>query len=501
MRDYLQLFLNGRALRISAEEASLTLAEYLRRRRQLTGTKVVCAEGDCGACAVLLGRVSSDRERLEYSSVNSCIQMMFQLDAMHVITVEGLSSSELNPVQDAMVRCHGAQCGYCTPGFIVSLYDLMQTPNEITVHDVRRGLVGNLCRCTGYDSIIRAAMEADRSKLKRIDELYPPEAILPILLAASEEDVRLDHDTFRFYKPISIQAAAEFRAENPGCLIIAGATDIGVQRNKGTREITVVMSTVGIKSLRNIDISQDSLFVGAAVTLSQLERICQSHLPEFAEFLAFFGSPLIKNAATLAGNLVNASPIGDTIPALFVLDAEIELIGPAGTRRININRFYTGYRKTAMAADEIVSRVRIFLPAAGDTFKLYKVSKRKDLDISSFGAAIWMRRDGRSISDIRIAYGGVGPMVIRMARTEEFLRGKTPSLELFEHAGTIAADETTPISDVRGSEQYRRLLSQNIMVKFFHDLDSGEDTTAPSPPAGSLGREPSLARSPDGGFP
>jgi xanthine dehydrogenase small subunit len=501
MRDYLQIFLNGCPLRIGADDAPLTLAEYLRRRRQLTGTKVVCAEGDCGACAVLIGRLSADGKGLEYSSMNSCIQMMFQLDATHVITVEGLSNGELNPIQEAMVRCHGAQCGYCTPGFIVSLCDLMQSSDDISAHDVRRGLVGNLCRCTGYDSIIRAALEADRSKMKRIDELYPPEIMLPVLLAATEEEVLLEQGTFSFFKPVSISSAAEFRAANPGCLIIAGATDIGVQRNKGTRQISVVMSTVGIKSLRSFETSDDSLTVGAGVTLSELEGICRSHLPEFVSFLAFFGSPLIKNAATLAGNLVNASPIGDTIPALFVLDGEIELVSPTATRWININRFYTGYRKTAMSADEIVSRIRIPLPAAGDVFKLYKVSKRKDLDISSFGAAIWMRREGRTIADIRIAYGGVGPMVIRMTRAEEFLRGKTPSLELFEHAGAIAAEETTPISDVRGSDRYRRLLSQNILMKFFHDLGDGGEGNTPKPPAGALGREPSLARSPDGGFP
>jgi xanthine dehydrogenase small subunit len=472
MRDHLLLYLNGRPLRVEGDDVFLTLAEFLRRGRQLTGTKVVCAEGDCGACAVLVGRASSDGSCIRYASVNSCIQLMFQLDATHVITVEGLKYGQsLNPIQKSMVKCQGTQCGFCTPGFIVSLCDLMEHDHEPDAHAVRRALVGNLCRCTGYDSIVRAALQTDRSSLKSLDALYPPREILAALVAAATQEVRIETTDARFFKPTSVQTAVRFRKDHASCLIVSGATDLGVQRNKGTRKISVVMSTAALHELQEIAITPQNLCIGAGVTLTELERVTAAHLPELSQFLAYFGSPLIKNAATLAGNLVNASPIGDTIPALFVLGGEVELTGTNSARWVKIQEFYTGYRKTVLATDEIVTRVRLPLPAQGEIFKLYKVSKRKDLDISSFGAAVWMRRTGRTIGEIRIAYGGVGPMVVRLARTEAFLTGKPPSRQLFEQAGGVAGTEITPISDVRGSEDYRRILGKNILVKFWHDLD------------------------------
>jgi xanthine dehydrogenase small subunit len=320
MRDHLLIYLNGRGLRVDGEDVFLTLAEFLRRKRRLTGTKIVCAEGDCGACAVLVGRVSADGNSIRYASVNSCIQMMFQLDATHVVTVEGLKyGDELNPIQNAMVNCHGAQCGFCTPGFVVSLCDLMENKESVKSHDVRRALVGNLCRCTGYDSIVRAAMEADPSAMKSLDELYPPEKMLAELTSAGLQEVDIATAGTRFFKPVSLESALRFRGENVDCLIVSGATDLGVQRNKGTRRFRVIMTCAGLRELQGIEITPRTLCVGAGATLSDLERVSAIHHPELSRSLAYFGSPLIKNAGTLAGNLVNASPIGDTIPAFFVL--------------------------------------------------------------------------------------------------------------------------------------------------------------------------------------
>jgi xanthine dehydrogenase small subunit len=486
MRDHLRLFINGQRLRVAGGEAFMTLAEFLRRRRQLTGTKIVCAEGDCGACAVLVGRACPEANVIQYASVNACIQLMFQLDATHVVTVEGLKTGEnLSPIQESMVKCQGTQCGFCTPGFVVSLHDLMEHNRQPTAHDVRRALVGNLCRCTGYDSIVRAALESDRSELKSIDALYPPDDILAALAHAAGEEVQIESDGARFFKPVSVEAAARFRQQNPSCLIVSGATDLGVQRNKGTRQISIVMTTAGLRDLQTIAVTPDGLCIGAGATLTELERVTATHLPELSEFLAFFGSPLIKNAATLAGNLVNASPIGDTIPALFVLAGQVELTGPDSARWVEIEKFYTGYRKTVLKTDEILTRVRLPLPRDGEIFKLYKVSKRKDLDISSFGAAIWMRRSGPVVQEIRIAYGGVGPTVVRLPRTEAFLAGKPASRHVFQQAGDLAGTEISPISDVRGSEDYRKILGRNILVKFWHDMDQmsrgPEQNISPTP--------------------
>jgi xanthine dehydrogenase small subunit len=478
MRDRIRFYLNGQPTEAGGDEVFLTLAEFLRRRRGLTGTKVVCAEGDCGSCAVLIGR--PDGDAIRYSAVTSCIQILFQLDATHVVTVEGLRDGQkLNPIQQAMVTCQGTQCGFCTPGFIVALQGLMDEGDEIDAEKVRRGLTGNLCRCTGYDSIIRAALASDRSALKSVDEIYPPREIVNHLKAFAGEEVRIDTPTRRFYKPISVEQATQFRRDNPACSVIAGATDLGVVYNKKLREINVALSLGGIASLGQVRIEPGAMHLGAGVTLATLELLARKHLPELARFMQWFGSPLIRNAGTIGGNLVTGSPIGDTIPALIVLGAEIEIAGVSGTRRVPIGEFYIGYRKTVLAADELVSAIRIPLLNETQMLKLYKISRRKDLDISSFGAAIWMQRSNGIVDDIRLAFGGVGPMVMRLPKAEAILRGQAPTLERFERAGEIAREEVTPISDVRGSAEYRRTLAGNILAKFWHEVI--DDAMVPSP--------------------
>lgn len=475
MRDHILMYVNGRPVRVGGADVFLSLSDFLRRRLNLAGTKVVCAEGDCGSCAALIGRI--DGEKLVYSAVTSCIQLVFQMDGAHVVTIEGLrDDGGLNAVQQAMVSCQGTQCGFCTPGFVVSMCDLMQGGGAVDVETVRRGLVGNLCRCTGYDSILRAATAVEPGTLKSIDAMYPPGAIVGELSRVASDEVRIEAGGKIFYKPTAIERATQFRGEHPDCIVIAGATDMGVVYNKRMRAIDVALSTGAIDAMRGISRDGESMYVCAGSTLAALERASLTHLPEFGRFLAFFGSPLIKNAGTLGGNLVTGSPIGDTIPALMALQAEIDIAGMRGARRVPIGEFYIGYRKTCLAPDELVTGVRIPLPRTGEVFKLYKVSRRKDLDISSFGAAVWLRRDaGGLVEDVRIFYGGVGPMVMRMRRAEEVIRGFAPTLERFEDAGRVAREEVTPITDVRGSETYRRTLAANILVKFWHEaLASGE---------------------------
>lgn len=501
MRDHVLFYLNGRPVRVGGDDVFLTLAEFLRRRRGLAGTKVVCAEGDCGSCAVLVGRVESGR--LRYAAVTSCIQILFQLDAAHVVTVEGLrDGTDLNPIQGAMVACHGTQCGYCTPGFVVALYDLMHDGRPVGPAAVRRGLVGNLCRCTGYDSILRAATATDRAALKPVDALYPPGPIAAALADAAGEEVRIETPAKRFYKPTDVGRACRFRADHPGCVVVAGGTDLGVVYNKRLRSIGTALSTAGLAALRGVRVEGDAFYVGAGESLAALERAALAHLPELGRFLAWFGSPLIKNAGTLGGNIITGSPIGDTLPALTVLGAEVDLAGAGGTRRVPFGGFYTGYRQTVLADDELVTGVRIPLPGPAEAFRLYKVSRRKDLDISSFSAAVRVRTAGGVIDDVRIAYGGVGPMVLRMARTEAALRGHPPTPERFEQAAAVAREEVTPITDVRGSEQYRRALAGNILLKFWHETfsasggpgrngDSGNGD-GHGPPAPGLPERPSL---------
>jgi xanthine dehydrogenase small subunit len=473
MRDYLLIHVNGQRHEVRGQRAFQSLSDFLRYDLHLIGTKVVCAEGDCGSCSVFIGTPAG--ERIDYRSVTSCIQFMYQLDCMHIITVEGLvPPGELNAVQEAMVRCGGSQCGFCTPGFVVSLCGLVEQNRSATSAEVQAACVGNLCRCTGYEPILRAGTEVDWRGVRPLNELYPPRPILENVAAALRHDVSIRWEDRVFFKPADVYAAVQFKAQHPGCVAVAGGTDLGVQINKGIRDPKVVMSLLGIDELRGIQRDGDTLVVGALATLAELERACAQALPEYARLLYWFGSPPIRNAATLGGNIANGSPIGDTMPALYVLNAEIELTGTRGARRVNINEFYAGYRKTVASPDELITRVFIPLPRDGEVFKLYKVSRRKDLDISAFTAAFWMRIDGRHIAEARIAYGGVGPTIIRLRQTEKLLETRPLAYQTLCEAGRMARTEISPISDVRGSADYRSQLAENMMKKLWFDIAGGD---------------------------
>lgn len=464
MRDHILLHVNGSPVRVSGDAAFETVSRFLRDDgRGAVGTKIVCEEGDCGACTVLVGR--GEGGRLRYRSINSCIQFVFQLDGAHVVTVEGVAGGRerLSAVQEAMIRCHGAQCGYCTPGFVVAMTGLRECVDRAGVADVKAALTGNLCRCTGYESIINAALEAaDGPKL---EDLYPSEPILRAAAEAEREPVRIGN----FFKPADLESAIRFKAEHPKCVIVQGATDFGVWRNKRGFVAEALLSLDGIAGLGEVKLEGDRLEVGGRVSLAQFESAVRDRVPALAEIMDRFGSPQIKNAGTLAGNIANASPIGDTLPFLFVTGATLELTGLNGARTVEVGRFYQGYKQLDLKSDEIITKISIPLPSRNDSLRLYKVSKRSHLDISTFTAAMLMRRTDGRIDSMKIAYGGVAPVVLRLAKTEEFLAGKPVSLDTFLEAGEIAKNEIAPISDVRGSREFRLQLAENVLQRFYYD--------------------------------
>ena len=461
MRDRVLIHINGVPHRIGGAEAFETLARFLRYDERLTGTKIVCEEGDCGACTVLVGR--RENGGLRYRPVNSCIQFLFQLDCTSVVTVEGLTKGgALTPLQDAMVRCHGAQCGYCTPGFVMAMAGLFECNDHPTATDVKGALTGNLCRCTGYESIINAALEVKAQP--RIEQLYPSAPIVAAIDEAEREPVRIEN----FFKPTTLEDAVAFKNEKT--VIAQGATDFGVWCTKRNFVAETILSLDAIDGLGDIAVADGMLAVGGRVTLAQFESVVRDLVPSLAPIMDRFGSPQIKNAGTLAGNIANGSPIADSLPFLFVSGAALELTGRNGTRTVAVADFYLGYKKLDLRPDEIITRILIPLPADGDTLRLYKVSKRSHLDISTFTAAILMRRRDGRIDSMRLAYGGVAPVVLRLKKTEEFLAGKPIARETFAEAGEIARSEIAPISDVRGSRETRLQLAENILTKFYYDL-------------------------------
>ncbi|HEY9840755.1 MAG TPA: FAD binding domain-containing protein [Candidatus Obscuribacterales bacterium] len=482
MRDYVLIYLNGRRHEIRGEQAFLSLSDYLRYERGLTGTKVVCAEGDCGACTILRGTLRPDGEELYYEAINSCITFMHLMDCTQIISVEGLSENgSLNPIQQAMIEHHGAQCGYCTPGFICAMTDFVNhrayqsesagAERYLDARQLRNCMTGNLCRCTGYAPILAAGTSIDLQAFTPLQERFETPELLNDLQTHRLEPVRIEAGNKLFYAPTSFADAAAFRASSPQSRIFSSATDLGVLINKDKTEQVVVTHLGLVPEAHELSESDGKVVVGAKVSLSHLEHFCRSRIPEFARLMRIFASPQIKNKGTLVGNIANASPIADTLPFLFVAEAEVELLSSAGTRRVNINEFYTGYKKLAMAPDELISRVFIPIPGKNELLRLYKVSNRKDLDISTFTAAIRLKMDGQTIEWARIAYGGVAPTILRLPQTEVFLQGQHLDAEVFTRAGHLARTEIAPISDVRASADYRLQLAENILLKFYCELE------------------------------
>jgi xanthine dehydrogenase small subunit len=477
MRHHISLMVNATEHHVGGADAFLPLADFLRGSARATGTKVVCAEGDCGACTVLVGRPSGDG--MDYRPLNACILFLYQLDGAHVITVEGLGDSvHLSPVQESMVENYGAQCGYCTPGFVVALSALAESSDELTPDSVREGLTGNLCRCTGYDPIIKAALALRDKQKSPLATLYPPAAIAHRLREAHDE-VMIIAGGRAVYVPVTIGDALRFKAANPNAVVVQGGTDIGVQWNKRGIRPGAILSLSRVPGLDDIVVDDGNMLVGGRVRLSDLQAHIPEIAPELHAMLGIFGSPQIRNAGTLAGNIANASPIADTLPFLFVTESTVELTSTRGTRSVPVNSLYRGYKQLDMTGDELITRIVIPLPAPAETLRLYKVSKRRDLDISTFTAAIRMTHNGR-MSGVRIAYGGVAPVVLRLPKTEALLEGKEPTEELFRDAGVLARSEITPISDVRGSAQYRSLLGANILMKFYVEEIAGSRREEPA---------------------
>lgn len=481
-RSHLLIYINGVRHEVAGADAFLSLSDYLRLRLGLVGTKIVCSEGDCGACSVLIGRVEEAAggagSRLVHRTYDSCILFMYQLDRTHIVSIEGLKRNGLlSPVQDAMVKHHGSQCGFCTPGFVTTMAGMFEDEGRgrkqpLTRDELSYGLSGNLCRCTGYLQILDAGRAVDPGKTARLCELYPDQPITEAFDGHDRDDVLIrDHDGRVVSLPASLDTAVAFKAQHPGCTVVAGATDLGVQRNKDKIEPRDVLCLANVGEMRGIGHNDGVLTVGAGVNWTRVERYVRELVPPFHDILTIFGSPQIRNAGTIGGNIANASPIADSLPFLFVTGADLEIAGISGTRRIDINDFYRGYKRFDLESDELITRVFIPLPTESQTLKLYKVSRRRDLDISTFTAGVLMQKDKASdtIQSIRIAYGGVAPVVLRMPRTEAFLTGKPFDEGVMRAAGRLSRTEITPITDVRGSADFRLQLAENILVKFYFE--------------------------------
>jgi xanthine dehydrogenase small subunit len=482
MRNEVIFYLNGRRRRVVGEPAFRSLAGYLRDDCWLVGTKIGCGEGDCGACTVLVGRPEGGTVR--YRTATSCILSVCQLDASHVVTVEGLHAGDgLNPVQEAMVAHHGSQCGYCTPGVVVSLTGLFESEPDPDEAALRTGLTGNLCRCTGYLPILEAGRSVDRARHRTLGELYPDRELAAELAELASEPLRVEAGTATarrvFFRPDRPADAVAFKASQPEAVVVSGGTDLGVWKIRRGYDPPLLLSLAGVGEWDQIRREGDAVSIGANVTWAALEGFAAREAPGLLEVTRHFASPQIRNVATFVGNVAHGAPIADSVSFLHILGASLDLVGPRGTRSVGVGEFFTGYRETVLAPDEVISRVVVPLPSRDERVKLYKVSKRKEMDISTFRAGVRVRESGGRIDRAAVAVAGVGPKVLRLPETEAYLSGRPFAETTFREAGRRARAEVEPISDVRGSRDFRLILAENVLLKFFYDCagdDRGEST-------------------------
>jgi xanthine dehydrogenase small subunit len=483
-RNTIRFILDGEVVEITDVDPNRTVLQYLREDLDRTGTKEGCAEGDCGACTVVVVDTDASGERLSARAVNSCIQFLPTLDGKELLTVESLGDCErgLHPAQKAMVDCHGSQCGFCTPGFVMSLFALYKSNAKPTRRDIDDALAGNLCRCTGYTPIVDAAlaMYADESgteswltRSANVAGGDEKQRVAKLKEVATEQPLCAEGHGRRFFSPRTTDHLAMLISEYPSATILAGGTDVGLWVTKQQRSLDVVIYTGNVSGLDVLIAKDGYLNIGAAVSLTDAMSLIVGHYPTLEEMFVRFASPPIRNAGTLGGNIVNGSPIGDSMPALMVLDTELVLNAAGEKRTVALEDFYTGYQETDLKPGEFLERIRIPLPADGNRIQCYKVSKRFDQDISAVCGAYRLRLDGDKVEEISIAYGGMAAIPARATQCEQSLLGVDWGTESIARAMAALDKDFTPISDMRSSAWYRQQVCKNLLQRFF--LECGTD--------------------------
>ncbi|MBC2834999.1 xanthine dehydrogenase small subunit [Paragemmobacter straminiformis] len=453
--------LNGTPVQLSGIAPTRTLLDWLREERGLKGTKEGCNEGDCGACTVMVTDAGGSRV------LNGCILFLPQLHGKAVCTVEGISAPDgrLHPVQQAMVDHHGAQCGFCTPGFVVSMATAHL--NGQTDHDDT--LAGNLCRCTGYAPIIRAAKAAETAPVP--DWMQTDRAFILAQTSSGGEppSAARGADSPPFFRPTNSDDLADWYLENTGATLIAGATDVGLWVTKHLRDLAPVAFLNGVTDLQQIERQGGMFHIGAGVTIAALRAFLEPHHPSFAELLRRYASEQIRNAATIGGNIANGSPIGDGPPALIALGAKLHLRRGDEMRSIPLESFFLDYRKQDRQAGEFVAGLSI--PDSAPALRCYKLSKRFDQDISAVCGCFNLTVTDGKVTEARIAFGGMAGIPKRAAHAEAALLGQPFTEATARAAAAAMAQDFTPLSDMRASAAYRLTTAQNMVLRYLHDLN------------------------------
>jgi xanthine dehydrogenase small subunit len=475
--------LDGKIIEAQGKRRTTTVLDYLREDLHRTGTKEGCAEGDCGACVVLVGELNARGTAVNYVPSNSCMQLLPTLDGKSIKTVESLKSSDgsLHPIQQGMVDCFGSQCGFCTPGIVMSLTGLVQTnacPNRAQINDA---LSGNLCRCTGYKPIIDATLKACQRPAAELKiEDAADVALLKQIARDPEPTVSLDGQIItqpvvrtkkgsEFVSPTTVDEVAAYLVKHPQATLLAGSTEIGLQVNKQFVRPEHIAYLGNVAELKAVKESKEAWSIGAATSLAVVETLVAKAYPDFAEVIRRFGSPPIRSTATLAGNIANGSPIGDTMPCLMALGATLTLRAGDKTRKVALDAFYTGMKKSVLQAGEFIVSIELPKPKNGEVFRAHKISKRFDQDISATVAALRYELNNGKLKNVQLAYNGMAPSPCRAPKIEAVMEGKAPQ---DVRAADIDAAITAsfPARDgLRATWAYRSLVARNLVMQFVEE--------------------------------
>ena len=477
--------LDGEVITVSDVEPTRTVLNFLREDLGRTGTKEGCAEGDCGACTVVVGELAGDGVR--FRAINSCIQFVPTLDGKELITVESLKGADgaLHPVQRAMVDCHGSQCGFCTPGFVMSLFALYKSAQTPSRQEINDAIAGNLCRCTGYRPIVDAAqkmyeygsgatkphehwMNCSFSSMGDRQLSTSEREMIERLQSIQRRDtLMLSQGTKTYFAPSRTADLASLREAHPEARILAGGTDIGLWVTKQHKDLNTVIYVGNVAELTRVAVTDRHIEIGAAVSLTDSFAVLVKHYPELDELFRRFASPPIRNAGTLGGNIANGSPIGDSMPVLIAVGTSLVLRKGKRTRELPLDEFYVAYQKTALDPGEFVDSIRVPLPAPGAKVRSYKIAKRFDQDIAAVCGGYCIVLEDGVVRDVRIAYGGVAATPKRALRCERALLDQPWTQDIVAAAMAELDKDYSPLTDMRASAAYRRLVTRNLLYKFF----------------------------------
>ena len=465
-----KFLLNDKILEINSPDPNQTILNYIRTELKKTGTKEGCAEGGCGACTVVVGELVNGQ--LEYSAINSCIAFVPSLNGKQLLIVEDLVSTNgnLHPVQDAMVKFHGSQCGFCTPGFVMSLFSMFKNNKSYNSELIKDSISGNLCRCTGYRPIIDAAKSLN--KVNKNDQFSKNKSkIIKLLKKINSKNIFIKNEDKTFFSPKTIKDLKNIIKKNSNFNLLAGGTDLSLKVTKERKEISCIINLKEIKELDFIKINKKNIEVGAATSLTKFEIQIKKYYPDFYTILKRYGSVQIRNVGTIGGNIATASPIGDTLPILLSLNAEILIESPNKKKVLSINNFFIDYRKTKLKKNEFIRSIKIPL-FKKNIFKAFKISKRFDDDISSICGSFNFEIKNGKINQAYIAFGGMAAVPKRAKACEAMLRNKPLTMDTFAEAKDYLEKDLNPIGDMRASKEYRLEVAKNLLIKCFLEINT-----------------------------